>query len=129
MRSTLLSLGLAALTATLVPHAAVAFPDKTVYLDGQADLDRLRATNPGHYARAERIMAAANELCRPTSGDVWYARFDARDISCVEMLLKTSNPPKRQISFTLDDTRYIALVVITDDKPRVVPAVVVPATR
>jgi len=121
MRSTLLSLGLIALTVTLAPHAAIASPD--VYLDGQADLDRLRATNPGHYARAERIMAAANELCRPTQGDVSYARFDARDISCVEMLVKTSNPPKRQISFTLDDTRYIALVVITNDPARLVRAV------
>jgi hypothetical protein len=122
MRSTLLSLGLTALTVTLVPHVAAAFPDHTVYLDGQADLDRLRATNPSHYARAERIMAAANELCRPTEGEISYARFEARDISCSEMLLRTSNPPKRQIAFTLDDTRYIALVVLTDDRPRVVPA-------
>jgi len=120
MRSTLLSLGLIALTVTLAPHTATAFPDQYVYLYGQSDLDRLRATNPGHYARAERIMAAANELCRPKPGDVSYAKFDARDISCVEMLLKTSNPPKRQISFTLDDTHYIALVVITDDPARLV---------
>ena len=122
MRSTLLSLGLTALTVTFVPHVAPAYPDKTVYLDGQVDLEHLRATNPGHYARAERIMAAANELCRPTQGEVSYVRFEARDISCSEMLLRTSNPPKRQITFTLDDTRYIALVVVTDDPPRVVPA-------
>jgi hypothetical protein len=118
MRSTLLSLGLIALTVTLAPHTTTAAPDKYVYLYGQSDLDRLRATHPGHYARAERIMAAANELCRPKPGDISYARFDARDISCAEVLVKTSNPPKRQISFTLDDTHYIALVVITDDPAR-----------
>jgi hypothetical protein len=120
MRSTLLSLGLTALAATLVPHFTAASPDKYVYLYGQADLDRLRTTHPGHYARAERIMAAANELCRPKPGEVSYAQYAARDISCINMLLKTSNPPKRQISFTLDDTRYIALVVITDDPARLV---------
>jgi hypothetical protein len=120
MRSTLLFLGLIALTVTLASHTAAAFPDKHVYLYGQADLDRLRATNPGHYARAERIMAAANQFCRPKPGDVSYAKFDARDISCADMLVKTSNPPKRQISFTLDDTHYIALVVITDDPARLV---------
>jgi hypothetical protein len=120
MRSTLLSLGLIALTVTVASHTASAFPDKYVYLDSQSDLDRLRSSNPGHYARAERIMAAANELCRPKPGAISYAKFDARDISCIEMLLKTSNPPKRQISFTLDDTRYIALVVITDDPARTV---------
>ena len=123
MRSTLLSLGLIALTVTLAPHTATAFPDKYVYLYGQSDLNRLRETNPGHYARAERIMAAANELCRPKPGAISYAKFDARDISCIEMLVKTSNPPKRQISFTLDDTHHIALVVITDDPARLVQAI------
>jgi hypothetical protein len=122
MRSTLLSLGLTALAATFVPHAAAAH-DGYVYLYGQSDLDRLRSSNPGHYARAERIMSAANELCRPKPGDVSYTQFDARDISCINMLLKTSNPPKRQISFTLDDTRYIALVVITDDPARLVDVI------
>src|SRR4051794_36132869 len=123
MRSTLLSLGLIALTVTLAPHSATAFPDRSVYLYGQSDLERLRVTNPGHYARAERIMAAANELCRAQPGDISYAKFDAREISCVEMLVKTSNPPKREISFTLDDTHYIALVVITDDPARRVQVV------
>lgn len=122
MRSTLLSLGLIALTVTLAPHAATAFP-QYVYLYGQSDLDRLRATNPGHYARAERIMAAANELCRPKPGDLSYAKFDARDISCANMLVKTSNPPKRQISFTLDHTHYIALVALTDDPARLVQVI------
>lgn len=102
-------------------QVAAAFPDKVVYLDGAADLARLRSTNPEHAARAEKIMAAANELCRPKPGDISYARFQARDISCSEMLLRTSLPPKRQIDFTLDDTRYIALVVITDDPPRLFP--------
>lgn len=123
MRSTLLSLGLIALTVTLTPHTTTAAPDKYVYLYGQSDLDRLRATHPGHYARAERIMAAANELCRPKPGDISYAKFDARDISCAEMLVKTSNPPKRQISFTLDDTHYMALVVITEDPARLVQVI------
>jgi len=122
MRTTLVSLGLAALTATLATSVVTAFPNTVVYLYDAADLARLRATNPAHYARAERIMAAANELCRPSSGEVWYAKFEARDISCADMLMFTSNPPKRQIGFTLDDTHYIAMVVITDQPPRAMPA-------
>ncbi len=117
-----LTLALAALTATFATAVVAAFPNKVVYLYDAADLAQLRATNPVHYARAERIMAAANELCRPAPGEVWYARFEARDISCADMLMLTSNPPKRQIGFTLDDTRYIAMVVITDNPPQVVPA-------
>ena len=123
MRTTLLFLGLAGLAATFSPRVTAASPDKYVYLYGQSDLDRLRTANPMHYARAERIMAAANSLCRPKPGDVSYVQFDARDISCINMLLKTSNPPKRQISFTLDDTRYIALVVISDDPARLVQVI------
>ncbi len=122
MQRTQLALGLPAVTALLVMQGAAAFPGKTVYLNGPADLARLRVTNPAHYARAQKIMAAANELCRPQPGAVSHARFQARDVSCVDMLLRTSNPPKRQINFTLDETRYIALVVITDDPARLAPA-------
>ncbi|MBV9318090.1 MAG: hypothetical protein JOZ34_11565, partial [Gammaproteobacteria bacterium] len=34
-----------------------------VYLD-EAELNRLRAINPDHYARAQEILASAAELCR-----------------------------------------------------------------
>jgi hypothetical protein len=121
MRNALFFIGLLAVAATVAANV-VAFPDKTVYLRGPADLARLRATNPDHYARAEWIMAAANELCRPQPGAAVLAKAKAREITCSDMLLLTSNPPKRQIDFTLDDTRYIALVVITDNPPRAVPA-------
>jgi hypothetical protein len=33
------------------------------------------------------------------------------------MLLLTSNPPKRALSFMLDGTRYVAIVTITADPP------------
>jgi hypothetical protein len=130
MRGFLLPLRLVA-TATLATSVAAALPPETVYLNGAADLAKLRATNPAHAARAERIMAAANQLCRPTAGAVSEAqaivhpktaRIEGQEIACADMLLKTSNPPKRQISFTLDGTRYIAMVAITDDPPKVVSA-------
>jgi hypothetical protein len=35
---------------------------------------------------------------------------------------RVRNPPQWRLSFTLDETRYIALVVITDDAPRMTPA-------
>jgi hypothetical protein len=93
-----------------------------VHLNDSAALEQLRLSNPVHYARAQKILAAANHLCRPTPGEVEYARYGARDISCIRSLLKTSNPPKRQIQFRLDDTEYAALVVLTDDPPKLVEA-------
>jgi hypothetical protein len=95
--------------------------DGVVYLDDAA-LTALRTANPGHYARAQKILSAANQLCRPTAGEVEYAKFDAKNIACIRSLIKTSNPPKRQISFRLDSTEYIALVTLTDDPPRIVAA-------
>ena len=88
-----------------------------VYLDG-ATLALLRTTNPRHYEKAQRIIAAANELCRPGDQRMQFVRYDAKDLSCSRYLLKTSNPPKRQIGFTLDDTRYVALVTVTDDQAK-----------
>jgi hypothetical protein len=87
-----------------------------------ATLARLRVTNPDHYARAERILAAANYLCRPRVPDVYLASFGARDLSCLPMVLLTSNPPQWRIGFRLDETRYTARVWVTDDPPRPMPA-------
>jgi|SRR5579862_6503669 len=93
---------------------------QSVYLDA-ATLARLRVSNPNHYARAERILTAANYLCRPRVPDVYLASFGAQDLSCEPMVLLTSNPPQWRIGFRLDETRYVAAVWITDDPPRTMP--------
>jgi hypothetical protein len=102
--------------------AASPAPPPVVHLDGVKSLEALRQSNLAHFARAERIIAAANELCRPGPLENDFTRFEAKDISCNGALLKTSNPPKKELQFTLDRTRYLALVAITDDAPRVRPA-------
>jgi hypothetical protein len=94
--------------------------DGVIYLNGPADLAQLRHSNPGHYSQAVKIMGAANELCRAHAGEVEYTK--AKDVSCSQMLLRTSNPAKRELAFRLDSTKYIALVAITDDPPRLVAA-------
>jgi hypothetical protein len=66
-----------------------------------------------------RLMTAANTLCKP--GEPKLQNTDGRDTSC-GMLLLTSNPPKRALSFTLDNTRYVAIVTITADRPELTHA-------
>jgi len=90
-----------------------------VHLDSAADLERLRKTNPDHYARAVRLMNRAGELCNPGAPKLQNAA--GRDISC-ETLLLTSNPPKRAFSFTLDHTHYVAIVTISAARPLLMPA-------
>jgi len=100
------------------PVAAVVFKPP-VHLDSASDLAQLRKTNPGHYARAVRLIHDANTLCNPGAPKVQNA--DGRNISCA-MLLLTSNPPKRELSFTLDNTPYAAIVTVTADRPHLTDA-------
>lgn len=93
-----------------------------VHLYGAADLDHLRETNFNHYQRAERIIADGNELCRPGAPTLQLAaRYDADDMSCAANLL-TSYPPKKLLAFRLDNTRYLAMITLTNDQPRLVKA-------
>jgi hypothetical protein len=83
------------------------------------DLANLRAANPDHYARATRLIAAASRLCQP--GKPQLQNTDGRDISC-GLLLLTSNPPKRELFFVLDGTKYVTLVTLTSDRPKLMRA-------
>lgn len=120
MRSAYLALGLALFGAGPI-MAADAPSAKVVYLDDTASLAHLKATNPDHYARARGILAAANRLCRPGDPQVYFAQYHAEAIACARSTLYTSLPPKRRLSFRLDDTRYIAMVVIEDPRARLDP--------
>jgi hypothetical protein len=101
---------------------AQASPTNPIYLDGSQSFEQLRYSNPRHYEQALRILAAADEICRPHAAQIEFSRFGARDVGCQAAFLLTSNPPKRQLSFTLDDTHYIARVAITSDPPKLVKA-------
>jgi len=133
MRVTTLALGVALVCGAAVQAADVAplslssaeiasiAAQRTVFLNGSHALDELRTSRPRHYATAQRVIAAAEQLCRPDLAQLSYVN-DARNVHCAAMLTLTSNPPKRQIGFTVDDTRYVALVTIMDAQPRLLPA-------
>jgi hypothetical protein len=98
----------------------LAWADGVVRLESSSDLAQLRHSNFRHYQQALKIMDAANELCRPHAGEV--EKTDAKAVACSQVLLRTSNPAKREITFRLDSTRYVALVALTDDPPKLVAA-------
>jgi hypothetical protein len=89
-------------------------PPKVVYLYTSAQLDQLRKDNPKHYAQAERILAAGRKLCGPGPESLMQVGLDVHDLQCDSMALRTSLPPKVDLHFRLDDTVYIARVVVTD---------------
>jgi hypothetical protein len=69
--------------------------------------------------RAVRLLATAKRLCKP--GKPRLQSADGREIS-YDMVLLTRNPPKRRLSFMLDNTRYIAIVTIMTDQPHLIHA-------
>ena len=93
---------------------------RTVYLD-HVVLEELKQSNPDHYARIQKVMAAASEICAPNAARQW-AVANVQSADCSSMLLKTSFPPKREIGFQIDDTWYVALVTVRDAPARLIAA-------
>ena len=96
------------------------FP-KTVFLEGPADLEHLRLTNPRHYLRVERILASADQLCKAGEPKLLALQLGAPDATCMRSFIFTSYPPQRRLTFRLDDTRYIAMVVLEGAEGRFTP--------
>jgi hypothetical protein len=106
--------------AVFLQPALASGPAKLVYLDRPGALEALAVENPAHYRQAVEVLRVAETLpCKPMP-KLSAAKFRAAD--CQATLLMTSFPPKRRVSFTLDDTDYIAVVTITDAGARPMPA-------
>jgi hypothetical protein len=115
------SLSSLALADNKAPPIPPTPPVHTVYLNTSAAWDELRAADPERYARAQKIVAAANQICQPGPPKAYFAQFDARDVACERMMLFTSLPPKRRLSFRMEDTLYVAMVVVDESKARLIP--------
>ena len=92
-----------------------------VYLDATT-LAAIERTDAGHFRRINAILVTASEM--PCQDDrfsrVIEAAYDARNGRC-ELGILTSYPPKRILSFTLDQTPYVATVRVKDDS-KLMPA-------
>lgn len=94
-----------------VAQAADFFALRTVNLGASGTIEELRRNNPVHYEKVRQIMAGL-----PERYDVekWIrTSFNATNVQYTPLLLVT-DPPKRRLSFTIDDTRYEALITTTN---------------
>jgi hypothetical protein len=89
-------------------------------LNAPGALESLQQSRPAHFEKVRKILAGV--LARPdTEVPRWMeVSFDARDVNYRPVVL-TSHPPKRRLSFALDDTRYEAVVTLTNVRGDVVP--------
>lgn len=102
-----------------------ALPDRprvsiTVDLNDPGALESLRTDRPDHYARARAILAIVEARPAPDVARLIEARFDASDVELLQW--QVSDPPKLRVSFTLDSTRYTAVVVPALEPARLMPA-------
>jgi hypothetical protein len=109
-------------TQPAAPQQAAPRWTNNVRLDSAESLERLRTSNPLHYAIARKILAAATEICDAQKGAAVRAKFEAQDVRCASAFWYTSNPPKRALSFRIDDTVYSVLVEVRDLGVKLNPA-------
>jgi hypothetical protein len=109
-----------ALLWTAVAVAGDATQGHTINLNEPGALEALQHSNPTHHEKVRKIMEGIFQ--RPdTAVPRWIqTNFDARNVSYAPILL-TSDPPKRRLSFALDDTRYEAVVTLTNVRAEIVP--------
>ena len=91
-----------------------------VDLTNARELELLRDRRPDHYAKVRAILALAETRPSLDAGRWIEARVGASDVQVLQW--RVSDPPKLQVSFTLDDTRYTAQVVPVLEPARPVPA-------
>jgi hypothetical protein len=104
-------------TAGAVTSIAAQFG--TIDLNQPEVLERLARENPFHFAMIRRILAGVDTMPEHAVGRWMKAQFSATDVTYSPVLL-TSDPPKKQLTFTLETTRYSALLALTPDGARLV---------
>ena len=100
--------------------AGDASPARTVNLNKPGVLETLQQSNPTHYDKVRKILEG---ILQQPDADVprWIqTSFDARNVSYAPILM-TTRPPKRRLSFALDETRYEAVLTLTKVRAEIVP--------
>jgi hypothetical protein len=85
---------------------------KLVSLNRDGALEALKSSNPDHYAIAQRLIKAAGQICAPGAPQTQAAVYQANDVSCTAGVWYESNPPKRMLTFRVDNTVYEMLVSV-----------------
>lgn len=103
-----------------VAAAGDANPARTVNLNKPGALETLQQSNPTHYEKVRKIL---DGILQQPDADVprWIqTSFDARNVSYTPILM-TTVPPKRRLSFAMDETRYEAVLTLTKVRAEIVP--------
>lgn len=110
-----------ALVMLLLASIASAAEPAAVDLDKPGALDQLKQHHPQRYQAVTAVLLASERMpCKSTELETLQARFNLRDLECGVLIL-TSYPAQRHVSFYLDGTRYAATVTLQDAEATVLP--------
>jgi hypothetical protein len=92
-------------------------------LDAPGAMDAVQREKPEHFGKIAQIRTLASRMPCFTEefGRAIQVKFEARDASC-GVLLMTSYPSKRRLSFALGEARYVTVVTMDESENRLTPA-------
>jgi hypothetical protein len=99
-----------ALSAILPAHAGPTV-SRDVDLDRPGALQAIERDDAALYTRIRGVLDAAQAQTCETLPQLVHAQFQATLGTCSTFSILTSFPPKRRISFVIDDTGYSSNVV------------------
>jgi len=85
---------------------------RMVSLNREGALGALKSSHPGHYAIAQRLIRAASQICAPGAPKTLATLYNVDDVACAAGVWYESNPPKRMLTFRVEDTVYEMLVSV-----------------
>jgi hypothetical protein len=95
-------------------------PTRDINLNAPGAMEKVQASNPQHYKKIQSIL---DGIDKHSPGDArrWIqTTYNAKDVGYSFTVLTTS-PGQRQLSFTLDKTRYRAVVTLERGRAEIYP--------
>ncbi|MGZ5038576.1 MAG: hypothetical protein ACXWG1_00225 [Usitatibacter sp.] len=95
---------------------------RTIDLDRPGALDAVAQANPEHHRKLVGIIEAASDVDCREMPKMLAVKYGALGSCTAPHMLLTSLPPKRHLSFTIDDTEYVVNVALRGEPAKMVPA-------
>lgn len=113
---------IAIFAAAVLPALAAGGSAGPIDLDRPGVLDQVKRERPRQFEAISEVLRAAERLpCKEGALRTLRTRFDVSELACT-MLLMTSYPPKRRVTFALGEERYVAVVSMKDAGGKLLPA-------
>jgi hypothetical protein len=98
----------------IIGSFALAHGSPRIDLDRPGVLDELKQQHPQRYQAVSALLRASEHAaCKGGEIELLKTRFNIKDLEC-GMMLFTSYPAKRHVSFELDGVNYEATVEFKD---------------